>query len=242
MFVFQSGATPMKTVTILSLILFLAGCGSSPQTGGQAKKSSPKTPTASKATKPEPEAKPKPSSTVDADSFAGIPEAIRVLTEAAKSGGKKDDELMRADKWLGMQGDAAVEPLASVWNDEQADLAGRIAVGRILRRLGPAAKPALKQALGSETRLMRLNAIQSLGCVQPTDPDIIQTLLDLIDGDDERIRLEAILALANIGTEAEDMCTDKLVAILNDAEENRTLRDAAKRALKKVNPRRKFTD
>ena len=56
-------------------------------------------------------AKPKPALTVDSDSFAGIPEAIHALSEAARS--SRDDELIRADKWLVMQGGAAV---AAVFN------------------------------------------------------------------------------------------------------------------------------
>jgi HEAT repeat protein len=100
----------------------------------------------------------------------------------------------------------------------------------------------LKQCLESESKQMRLNAIEALGLVRPTDSDIIQTLADLMAAEDEHVRLEAILSLARVGPPAKDMCADKLVAILNDAEENETLRDAAKRALKQVNPRRNFTD
>lgn len=228
----------MRTLTTLALTLFLLGCG--PQTSQQAKRSGSKAPVAAKTSKSKSKAKPKPPLTVHADSFAGIPEAIRALTEAAKSG--KDNELIRADRWLVMQGGAAIEPLANVLNDQQAHLAARIVACRVLRRLGSDAKPALKQALGSEPKQMRLNAIEALGIVRPTDPDIIQTLVDLASGEDERVRLEAILALAKIGPHAKDKCADMLVAILNDAEENETIRGAAKRALRKVNPRRNFTD
>lgn len=235
---FKYGATPMKSVTILALSLLLLGCG--PQSNREAQKSSTKKPAAGRQTKSKPVAKPKPTLTVEADSFAGIPEAIEALAEAAKSG--KKDEMIQADKWLEMQGQAALEPLANVVTDEQAHLAPRIAACRVLRRLGPNAKPALKQALGSESQQMRLNAIESLSLVRPTDKDIIQTLMGLVDGEDERARLHAIQALARIGPQAEDMCADKLVTILNDEKENEAIRDAAKRALKKVNPRRTFTD
>ena len=174
------------------------------------------------------------------DKIGAHAEAIKALGEAAKSG--KNDELIQADKWLEMQGLAALEPLADVVTDEEAHLAPRIAACRVLRRLGPNAKPALKQALGSESQQMRLNAIESLSLVRPSDQDIIETLMDLVDGEDERTRLQAVLALSRIGPQAKDTCGDKLVTILNDEEENDTIRDAAKRALKKVNPRRTFTD
>ncbi|MBC8869567.1 MAG: HEAT repeat domain-containing protein [Planctomycetes bacterium] len=184
--------------------------------------------------------KPKPTLIVEPDSFAGIPEAINALADAAKNG--DDDKLLQATKWLMIEGDAAVDPLAQVLNDEQADLAPRIAVCRTLRELGSKAKPALIQALGSESKQLQLNAIKALGLVRPADRDTVQTLMDLLDSDDERLQLEAILALGNIGPPAKDMCGERLVGILNDAEENGTLRDAAKRALKNINPRRKFTD
>ena len=228
----------MKTVTILALTLLLLGCG--PQTNREAQKTKTKKPVASRQSRSKPGAKPKPALTVEADSFAGIPEAIKALGEAAKSG--KNDELIQADKWLEMQGLAALEPLVDVVTDEEAHLAPRIAACRVLRRLGPNAKPALKQALGSESQQMRLNAIESLSLVRPSDQDIIETLMDLVDGEDERTRLQAVLALSRIGPQAKDTCGDKLVTILNDEEENDTIRDAAKRALKKVNPRRTFTD
>jgi len=224
----------MKTLLILALSLVLAGCG--PQTRRQTKSPATKKPAVSKASK----AKPKPTLTVEANSFAGIPEAIDALADAAKN--SDDAKLLQATKWLMMQGDAAVEPLAQVLNDEQADLAPRIAACRTLRELGPKAKPALKQALGSEPKQLRLNAIKALGLVRPADRDIVQTLMDLLDSDDERLQPEAILALGNIGPPAKDMCGERLVGILNDAEADETLRDAAKRALKNINPRRKFTD
>lgn len=228
----------MKTGTILALTVILFGCG--PPTNRQAKTAGANKAAASKPARPKPAVKPRPNLSVDASSFAGIPEAIHSLAEAAKN--NKTDELIRADKWLAMQGQAAVEPLANVVIDEQAHLAARIAACRVLRRLGSNAKPALKQALRSETKQMRLNAIEALGMVRPTDPDIIQTLLDLMGSEDERVRLEAILSLSRIGPPAKDLCVDKLIAVLNDENENETIRDAAKRALKKVNPRHSFTD
>lgn len=228
----------MKTIAILALTAVLFGCG--PQTYQQAKTTRTNRPAANRRSSSKPAAKPKPSLSVAPDSFAGIPEAIHSLTEAAKN--SKNDELIRADKWLAMQGQAAIEPLANIVNDEQAHLAGRIAACRVLRRLGSNAKPALKQALTSESKQMRLNAIKALGVVRPTDPDIIQTLVDLMGSEDERARLEAILSLARVGPSAKDLCADKLIAVLNDEQENETIRDAAKRALKKVNPRRNFTD
>jgi len=224
----------MKTVLILALSLVLAGCG--PQTRQQTKSLATKKSAVSKASK----AKPKPKLTVEADSFAGIPEAIEALSDAAKN--SNDDKMLQATRWLIMQGDAAVEPLAQVLNDEQSDLAPRIAACRTLRELGPKAKPALKQALDSEPQLLRLGAIKALGLVRPADRDTVQTLMNLLDSDDERLQQEAILALGNIGPPANDMCGERLVDILNDAEEDETLRDAAKRALKNINPRRKFTD
>ena len=57
-----------------------------------------------------------------------------------------------------MQGDAAVTPLSQILNDEQAEMAARIAVCRTLCKLGPNAKPALKRAIGGEPWPIPVNA------------------------------------------------------------------------------------
>jgi HEAT repeat protein len=167
-------------------------------------------------------------------------EAIAAFFSAAKA--NKLEDFQRAEEWLVMQGDKAIEPLGSILNNEQGDMTQRIAVCRPLRRLGPPAKPPLKQALTSSSRQLQLNAMAALGILKPTDDDIIQTLVAYLDDKEERVRREAILALANVGPPAKDACTDKLLAILNNMKENETLRDAAKLALKHVNPRRTFND
>jgi len=184
--------------------------------------------------------KPPPKAVVPADAYKSLDEAIAAFFSAAKA--NKLEDFQRAEEWLVMQGDKAIEPLGSILNNEQGDMAQRIAVCRPLRRLGPHAKPALKQALTSPSQQLQLNAMAALGILKPTDDDIIQTLVGYLEDKEERVRREAILALANVGPPAKDACTDKLLVILNNMEENETLRDAAKLALKHVNPRRTFND
>ncbi len=226
----------MKKLMILGLVLVALGCGS--QTNEPARETEAKRPAAEKAPKAEVPAKPQLD--VRADSYAGLSEAIDSLTEAATTGG--GDERLKADKWLVMQGDTAVEPLSQILNDEQAQLAARIAACRTLWKLGPNAKPALKAAIGGEPQLIRLNAVKGLGFIRPTDRDIIETLTGLLEAEEERVRRETTSALGNIGPPAADLCVDKLVGMLNNEDENETLRGAAKNALKQINPRRSFVD
>ena len=133
-------------------------------------------------------------------------------------------------------------PLGKILNDPQAAMEHRIAVCRTLRRLGPKAKVPFKQALGDKSQQIRLNAIKSLGLIEPTDQDIIQTLDGYLGDEDVRTRTEAIFALANIGSPAKDAAGEKLIKMLSDPKENETIRGAARRALDEVAPRRTFLD
>jgi HEAT repeat protein len=177
---------------------------------------------------------------VPADAYENTAAAIEALLQAAQ---KSDtDDFNRAETWLVTRADSAVAPLGKILNDEQGDLLQRIAVCRPLRKMGPPAKPVFQAALESSSQQIQLNAIKGLGLIRPTDAQIIEILNGYLDAEDERVRREAILGLENIGPPAEQASTAKLIAILNDTEENETLRDAARRALDEVNPRHTFAD
>jgi HEAT repeat protein len=222
-----------------SLVLF--GCqptGSSPERKSQESKTDRST----QSNKSRKASKPEPATTADVprDAYENTAEAIEELLEAAKASDTRTFD--RAETWLVRQSDAAIDPLSQILNDEQTDLRLRIAVCRPLRKLGPGAVPVFKQALESPLQQIQLKAIEGLGLVRPASADTIETLNRLLDSEEQRLRREAILALANIGPPAEDACAERLIAILNDANENQVLRDAAKRALEEVNPRHSFAD
>ena len=226
---------------LLTASFILPGCqpaGSAPDKGQQQSKADRSA--ASKTSPPATKQKRAANTEVPRDAYKSVAEAIEALLKAAKASDTPAFE--RAETWLVRQGEPAVDPLAQILNDEQADMAQRIAVCRPLRKLGPPATPVFKQALESPSQLVQLNAIKGLGLIRPAGADAIGTLGGLLDAEQERVRREAILALANIGPPAEEACAGRLIAILNDTQENETLRDAAKRALENVSPRRSFAD
>lgn len=185
-------------------------------------------------------ATPKPELDVTQDSYENMAAAIEALKTAALEG--DSTEIIRTEKWLVMQADAAIEPLSEIAIDEQGEAAHRIAACRVLRKLGPKTAPTFTKLLEASSEQLQVNAVKALGMIRPTNETIIRQLDELIDAPQQRIRREAMLALENIGEPAEKICTDRLVAILNDAEEVQIIRDAAKRALLKVNPRHSFVD
>lgn len=240
----------MARCFLILLLLFTTGCGAAPAkatrktTKAAAGRSSKKVET---PPPPQPVAPPEqPDTSVTAATFADIPAAIDAMKAAATA----DDSTaaIKAEKWLFLQGAAAIEPLSAVALDEQADLAHRIAACRALRQLGAKVphgaqvKPTFLAAADSSQSLVQINGVKGLGLLRPTDAEIIGKLAALLDSPEQRLRQEAILALANVGEPAEKQCTDRLLAILNDTSEPESLRSAAKTALKQVNPRRKFFD
>jgi hypothetical protein len=222
---------------LVGLLLILIVCGCSQLAAPAAKKKAAAKPAA--AVPPAPPKAP-PKEPVPADAYAGVDEAVQALGQAAIDSDR--DVMLRADEWLLTQGAAAAEPLGRVLNDEQAHPAARIAATRTLRQVGPAGKPPLIQALQAQSEQIQLNAIKGLGAIEPPDDEIIATITGLLDSTADRVRREAVFALANIGPAANQAATEKLIAILNNTQENDTLRAAAKDALQKVNPRRTFMD
>ncbi len=225
----------------LTALLVLSGCqpaGGTPERGQQQSKADRST--ASKKTPPASKLQPAANTEIPQDAYKSVAGATEALLKAAKASDTPAFE--RAETWLVRQGETAVDPLAQILSDEQADLAMRIAVCRPLRKLGPPAIPIFKQALESPSQLVQLNAIKGLGLIRPASADTIGTLVGLLDAEQERVRRETILALANIGPPAEAACAQRLIDLLNDTQENETLRDAAKRALEEISPRRSFAD
>lgn len=184
--------------------------------------------------------KPKLAPTVAPDAFANLDAAVESLKSAAKA--SDTEAFVRAEQWIVMQGDAGVKPLGQILNDQTADLEHRIAVCRTLRRLGPKANAPFQQALGDASPQIQLNAIKGLGLVEPTDPAIIRTLQGFLEHQEPRFRAEALFALANVGPPAQQAVEKKLISMLNDLQENETVRGAANKALEQVAPRRTFVD
>lgn len=222
----------------LVIACLLTGCdtprpSSRSETGKGAAK---KTAGNSASTKP----KPKPAPQVAPDAFANLDAAVESLKSAAKA--SDTEAFVLAEQWIVLQGDAGVAPLGRILNDQGDDLEHRIAVCRTLRRLGPKAKAPFQQALGDASPQIQLNAIKGLGLIEPTNPEIIRTLQGYLEHEEPRFRTEALFALANVGPPAQKAVEKKLIRMLNDVNENETVRGAAKKALEEVAPRRTFVD
>ena len=97
----------------------------------------------------------------------------------------------------------------------------------------------------SETKQVRVKAIESLGRIQPPTKETIEKLVALLDEPDQDCRRAALMALSHVGPEAKSAApdlVDKLTGMLNDLKQDDTLRTAAHAALKKIDPRTKLAE
>lgn len=219
-----------QTTTIMLAIMIvtsslLIGCGKMPGSGK--KKMVPVKP-------------PKPfAQDVAADAYASVDEAIVSLVELAEAGRTKQQDL--AASWLTMQGEAVVTPLAAILSDEGQSEQARVAACQVLAEIGPAARPVLMKATASPTPQVRHSATLRLGRIRPVDQLTIDHLISMLKHADQRTRRAAILSLGTLGTTA-DAATESLAAIYTDTGTDELLRNAAFSSLKKIHPRRDFTD
>lgn len=226
----------MKNLLLLSLSISLAGCDAAPAGPTVTPSASPAAPKKSPAA---PRPAPPPVVAVSADAFSDVATALDALNKARAA--NNTDEYLKAQAWLVMQGPAAVPPLGELLKDDSADLGLRILACRILGQLGPSAAPVLIEHLHSNTQNVRSECFKALGAIKPTDAKTVQTLIDeLNQAEDVPTQVLAIQSLAQIGEPA-NAVVPKLLEILN-SDSHATLRDAAKQALKKINPRHTFQD
>lgn len=232
----------MRTAMIFALLFFI-GCGATntAPTEQSATSSSTETKRTANGTTASGNAKAKVNNRpeVPADAFDNVADAVSALTLATDA--QFDEERYRATEWLVMQKDAAVAPLAEEVKETSANPRSQIVIARILGRIGtPAAAQELVVMTTAENHLGAINAIQQLGVIKPPSPDTIENLIRLLEHQDDRRRLEAVHALGKIGQPAA-AASKQLVAIQN-SQDNDTLRQAARRALEKVDPRKTLAD
>ena len=140
-----------------------------------------------------------------------------------------------------MQGAKIAPELEALITDSSAGLPSRLTACRVLARLGPSALPTLLEAVHGEPLLLRRKAIESLGRVKPPTAEAVNKLVSLLGDSDNEIRKSALEALGHIGQTAKQhdpQLVAKLMAILNNVNEDETVRSMAKDALKKVDPRK----
>jgi hypothetical protein len=213
---------------LLSLaLLLLCGCGDIPQA-----ESDTSTPVA-KNSAPVVQRERPPAPQYNAGDFSDIPAALAALGTAAEAGDQTG--ITKADMWLAHQGAAAVQPCSEVLQKGQSD-AQRVAVTRVLVQL-PGGKPALLAATKVDSKIVRINVIQSLTRIQPVDKDVVAVCIQAIEEDEPEVQKHAIAALGKIGAPAKD-AVPLIQKILNDTTYNDTVRAQARDTLKKIDPRK----
>jgi HEAT repeat protein len=217
----------MRFLFLLGLLVLAAGCDET----AAAKKPSKKKPTRATQVADDRPKLPKVTQAEYASLDAAWADVEKVSADPA--GGQK---LVRIELWLNMQGDKIASDLEAKIKDPAAGLATRLTACRVLARLGPMATPTLIEAAAGEPKQLRLKAIECLGRIEPSSDEIVKKLLSLVDDQDFATRKEALEGLADVGLPARQSA-EKLQSILNDPNEDETIRSLAKAALKKVDPR-----
>jgi HEAT repeat protein len=224
--------------TILGVLcLLLAGCGASQERDLEAERLAAEQAAAEAAKWKPPEVPAKPPAQTD---FADIDEAWAVLSEAAKK--ENTDQIWAAITWLGAQGQPTIERMTAIMNDPAGDVADRLAACMVLGHIGDPARQELLAALTSDLFNVRARAAQELGKMRPLTKETIAALLSrLREETDNRVLVQVIMALGEIGEPAK-AAAPQLLAI-RDGPDNYddTLRNAAHAAIKKIDPRRDFT-
>jgi HEAT repeat protein len=125
--------------------------------------------------------------------------------------------------------------------DSSVSLEGRRMACHVLGQLGPQAVPQLLEASNSTEPPLKLKAIEALGSVRPSQTEIVDRLIVLIDDPEEQVRISAIRSLGFIGPAAK-RSSEPIEAVMKDGQVSETLRAEAGRALELVRPIRTFLD
>jgi hypothetical protein len=212
----------------------LVGCGPAAAARKPAKK---KATTTTVAARPAPQAP-----RVDPNAYASVDAAMADVEGVAGLGPEEANQtLLKVETWLDMQGAKIAPDLEVKIKDPAVGLATRLTACRVLTRLGPVAVPTLLTAADSETKQLRLKAIECLGRVKPTSAEVVSRLVGLTASEDYEIRKGAFRALAVVGPPAKQhdpQLVEKLTSVLNDVKEDETIRSLAHDALKKIDPRK----
>ncbi|MFP6751164.1 MAG: HEAT repeat domain-containing protein [Pirellulaceae bacterium] len=208
-------------IVVMILLLAAGGCGKVPGSGKKKKKTTRRRPQ------------------VAADAYGSIAEAVDELLESTKTNNLAKQD--RAVAWLSGRGTPAIDPLANILGSSDHSEAARVVACQVLSKLGPGARPALLQATGDDVRNVRVSATSRLGMIEPSDQQTVDRLIELLGHDDQKTRRAAVRSLGSIGNSAE-AAIDPLVEIYNNKKNTDLLRNDAVQSLKKINPRKDFTD
>ena len=122
---------------------------------------------------------------------AAVPDLVRLTQD------RSEDVRRVAARALGRMGDPrGVRALISALEEPRALSQGT--VGLAMVRMGPAAAPGLREALGSDDPSVRAMAADVLGHLG--DTDAVPRLMDRLHDDEVNVRLAAAAALRRIGS------------------------------------------
>ncbi len=220
----------MRLLFLLALLIPLTGCGETEV---------PEEENEDTVSEAEPVAPQKPKVPPIVETFDNIEHALTVLQEATK--GKEREQQRAAFNWLIKEKEAAVPATSALLEDPNADLGCRIIACKALEQMGPDAYPAIFRMLKSDDPRIKMNAVQALGRIKPATSEAVDALIGFLHDESPQVCRLAAISLMQIGPGAK-RAGPALLKILSDEDSDPSLRDAAKRALTSVAPRRKFFD
>jgi len=179
--------------------------------------------------------KPAPEVKVDANAYAGVPEALDAITTAIKA--SDNPSVSKVEAWFALRGEASVGELTAIIKDDTAELDRRLYACRVMAKTGKKGGEALLSLDVKEPELVRLRIVDTLGRIKPSSPEIVAHLKKLGFEGEVRTRQTAIASLARIGPPAKEVVPD-LEKLLNDTQADEGLRKEAGKALKAIDPRK----
>ncbi|MFP6649873.1 MAG: HEAT repeat domain-containing protein [Pirellulaceae bacterium] len=208
--------------SVMILLVVASGCGKVPGTGKKKKSST------SKRHPP-----------VAADAYGSVEEAVLELIQSAEANNLPKQD--RAASWLADRGESAIDPLSAILLGSDQPEPARIAACQVLAKLGPGARPALLRASDDPVQMVRISSTRRLGLIRPSDQQTVDRLVTLLGHEDQQTRRAAVQSLGSIGKPAKT-AIDPLVEVYNNKQNRDLIRNDAVQALKKINPRKDFTD
>ncbi|MFM2095748.1 MAG: hypothetical protein RIS70_2872 [Planctomycetota bacterium] len=202
-------------VALLIVLVLLVGCGNA-KSGAKKKSGKEKAP-------------------VTIREFDSTRDALAALTIAYSENQARD--VREIEPWFAKNKETALSELGGLATSDDTPLDQRLIACRALARLGTDSIPVLMELTGHKTDQLRYRAAESLGMISPSNERHVDALIELLQGDDSRLKGYAVRALSSAGPIAKRAVPD-LVAILNDRTQNEALRNDAKTALVKIDPRR----
>ena len=173
--------------------------------------------------------------TVAEASFESTEAAFEALVTARAE--KKLDDQEQAAGWLFKKGAEAFEYCALIGRDTQQATPSRVAACNVLAEFGQQAIPVLLELTRDSEQQVVMSAVERVSLVKPPTKEIVDRYIELLDSNDWKIQLVTAQATRRLGVQG-GRTADQLEVILQDDKNHQLLRDAARKALRSVDPRR----